>query len=117
MKDFTPIQFAHPKDFPGEYGTDVPVGEFEARLDFRVDMGSGSKRCFFTHLETGEKFNIIATRSEIFGVNEPESDVNFVSDAIPVQNAFRLVTGRSKYGRIFLKSATAIPEPVAACGA
>jgi len=42
MKKLTPIHFAHLKDFPGEYGADISIGEFEDRLDARpcsLNMG------------------------------------------------------------------------------
>ena len=113
MKKLTPIQFAYPKDFPGEYGADVPVGEFEARLDFRVATDNSCSQCFFTHLGTGEKFTIPAFRPGFFSMDFPESGTNFVNDSIPVQNAFKLITERNCFGRAVWKSAVSIPECVA----
>lgn len=48
---------------PHEYGTPVPKGEFLARLDFRMWGKSINLRCFFTYMETGQKFSLSAYRS------------------------------------------------------
>ena len=48
---------------PREYGTFVSEGEFTALLNFRIWGKSVNLRCFFIHMETGEKFSLSAYRS------------------------------------------------------
>ena len=48
---------------PRDYDAAAPVGEVTARLDFRMWGKSINLRCFFTNLESGEKFSLPAFRS------------------------------------------------------
>ena len=43
---------------PQGYNAAVPVGKVTARLDFRMWSKSINLRCFFTNLESGEKFRL-----------------------------------------------------------
>lgn len=107
---------------PREYGAFVPEGEFIARLDFRIWGKSVNLRCFFTHLETGDKFSLSAYRSH-FGKEHivqkpngkthhaymPEDGVFDFNEGEFDGRLFYLVTRQGVRGKILWESAEILP--------
>lgn len=94
---------------PRDYNVNAPIGEYEARLDFVMFALDISRRCFFTHLETGKRFSLIAYRPDWLECAQPESEVNFVNGHIPAQGVYKLMV-RLERSRPVWKSAKFIPE-------
>lgn len=91
-----------------DYTVHAPIGEFEARLDFRFIPAGPARPCYFTHSETGEKFYLLAFRSKGREDNRPSGDINFMTGPIPAQSCFKIVTELSKKGLPIWKSAELI---------
>lgn len=108
---------------PREYGTSVPEGEFIARLDFRIWGKSVNLRCFFTHMETGEKFSLSAYRShsgkehivrrpdgKTHHAYTPEDGAFDFAEGDLGRRLFRLVMRQGARGKLLWSSAELLPD-------
>lgn len=108
---------------PRKYDAAVPVGELIARLDFRMWGKSVNLRCFFTNLESGEKFSLSAFRThrgehhytlrasgkEISAYTPEDGVIDFAYGEYDGK-LFRLVTRQGKRGGVLWASAEMLPE-------
>ena len=89
----------------------VPLGEFEAVLDFKT----WSKRiiainCYFTKVDTGTKFVVTVYCNFKTGkYTVGNSDVDFSS--CELNGIYKIEIARNVKGGIFLKNAIAVNEP------
>lgn len=115
---------------PREYGASVQEGEFIARLDFRMWGKSVNLRCFFTNMETGEKFNLSAYRShsgkehivqrpdgKTHHAYTPEDGVFDFAEGDLGGQRFRLVSRQGARGKILWSSAKLLPVDESKTGA
>jgi hypothetical protein len=88
--------------------TQIPLGEFEARLDFKT----WSKRiiainCFFTKIDTGNMFVVTVYCNYRTGKYDvPGSTVDFSN--CPLNENYRIAIGKNTKGNIVLLKAEAI---------
>jgi len=108
---------------PREYDAVVPVGGITARLDFRMWGKSVNLRCFFTNLESGEKFSLSAFRThrgehhhtlresgkECSAYTPEDEAIDFAYGEYDGK-LFRLITRRGKRGGVLWASAEMLPE-------
>jgi len=103
---------------PRQYRDYVLEGEAKAVLDFKMWGSSDCLRCFFTELETGNKFSLAAyarNSGEKNGRYTPRDHwIDFSWTGLE-GTVFHLVTVRGKRGGIVWENAEALTGPL--CGA
>lgn len=84
----------HPSEELGAYRTDAPEGVWTGRLDDRAWGKSANLFCYFTAIDTGERY-----RLSVFFDKEyrPASGGPAIDQALPGQ-VFRITTGLSRNG-------------------
>lgn len=116
MEIFLQAQILNQRFLPRDYSVNAPIGEYEARLDFVMFALDISRRCFFTHRETGKRFSLIAYRPDWLECAQPESEVNFVNGPIPAQGIYKLMV-KLEHGRPVWRSGKLLAEPISSNGA
>lgn len=84
----------HPSDLLGAYRTDAPQGTWTARFDDRAWGKSANLFCYFTELESGERYRL----SVFFDKAYRPADGGPAMDEEPLGRVFRITTGQSKKG-------------------